>query len=74
MSKTETKKYRFTVKESSSGKPRLVLEPSRETLQVLGNGILGLNLQPGATIEDAQEIANFINDNIVSVSYTDLYS
>jgi len=36
----------------------------------LGNGFLGFDLPEGTTINKAEEIAAFLQENISSVSYT----
>ncbi len=70
MSDTVREGYVFKVKESATGTPWIMLEPRRRELSVLGNGFLGLDLTQGTDIKKAQEVANFLNDAIQSVSYT----
>ena len=70
MAETERGTYVFTVKEYGEGTPWIALEPLRNGLNVLGNGFLGFDLPGRTTYEQAQEIANFLNEKIVQISYT----
>jgi hypothetical protein len=60
----------FRVQEVSGGEPWIRLEPIDKDLKVLGSGFLGFELQEGTTINTAEEIAAFLQENISSVSYT----
>ncbi len=67
---TETADYAFTVKEGGRGEPFIACEPRGGTLSILGKDAqlsLGLNT---ISIEKAQEIANYLNDNISDISVT----
>lgn len=70
MAKTERSKYRFTVKEFGDGTPWIMLEPDGQDLACLGDGFLGLDLKPGHTLDDAQEVASFLNKHITTMAYT----
>jgi hypothetical protein len=70
---TERIRMSFNVKEIPGGQPWICLEPIKEDLIVLGNGFLGFDLPAGNTIEKAKEIAQFLEENIATVSYTKLY-
>ena len=71
MVKSETVEYRFTVKEGGRGQPFLACEPCRGGLSILGkNAFLSLCLKSAISIEKAQDIANYLNDNIEGVSVT----
>jgi hypothetical protein len=59
----------FRVQEVSGGEPWIRVEPIDENLKVLGNGSLGFELPEGTTINTAEEIAAFLQENISSVSY-----
>lgn len=69
---TKRAKYSFTPKSFHDGTPWIVLEPLWENLPVLSQGLLGFDLPAGTSHERAKEIAEFLNDNIVNVSYTNL--
>jgi hypothetical protein len=60
----------FRVQEVSGGEPWIRLEPIDKDLKVLGSGFLGFELPEGTTINTAEEIAAFLQENISSVSYT----
>ena len=71
MVKSETVKYVFTVKEGGRGQPFIACEPSGGGLSILGkNAFLSLCLKSAISIEKAQDIANYLNDNIEGVSVT----
>jgi hypothetical protein len=67
---TERTRVVFRVKKSVSGDFWICLEPLERNLKVLGNGFLGFDLPEGTTINKAEEIAAFLQENISSVSYT----
>jgi hypothetical protein len=67
---TERARMVFRVKEFASGDFWICLEPLEEDLKVLGKGFLGFELQEGTTVNKAEEIAAFLQENISSVSYT----
>ncbi len=67
---TESEEYQFTVKEYSDGTPWIALEPSHRALESLGNSLLGLELNEGSTYQRAEEVARYLNQNIVSVAHT----
>jgi hypothetical protein len=71
---TEDAEYRFTIKESRTGVPWIMCELSVEPgLSILENGFLGFRLPPGTSLDQAKEIAKFLNEKIVQLSYTRLY-
>jgi hypothetical protein len=60
----------FRVEEVSGGEPWIRLEPIDKDLKICGSGFLGFELPEGTTINTAEEIAVFLQENISSVSYT----
>ncbi len=70
---TERAKYVFCVKEFADGTPWVVLEPRRSNLAILGDGFLGLELAQGTELKKAEEIADYLNEHIESVSYTGFF-
>jgi hypothetical protein len=60
----------FRVQEVSGAEPWIRLELMDKHLVVLGNGFLGFDLPEGTTINAAEEIAAFLQENITRVSYT----
>jgi hypothetical protein len=60
----------FRVQEGSGAEPWIRLELMDKDLVVLGNGFLGFYLPEGTTINAAEEIAAFLQENITRVSYT----
>ena len=67
---TERVRMLFRVKELASGDFWICLEPLEQDLKVLGKGFLGFDLPEGTTVNKAEEIAVFLQENISSVSYT----
>lgn len=73
MAETERATFVFTVKEYHEGTPWIAFELLRgPELSILANGFLGFDLLEGTTLEQAKEIASFLNENIREVSYTRL--
>ena len=69
MVKSETVDYAFTVKEDGRGHPFIMCEPRYGELSILGkNAFLSLSIETVISIEKAQDIANYLNDNIDGVS------
>ena len=67
---TKRAKFVFKTRESAGRDPSIVLEPVGESLDVLAGGFLGFDLPEGTTINQAEEIAAYLNEKINSVSYT----
>ncbi len=63
---------RFRVREYGDGTPYIAIEPYDGTLALLKFGNLYFDLPEGTTFEKAQEIAEYMNDNIESLAYTRL--
>jgi hypothetical protein len=68
MSATESGQYRFTVREGTNA-PFISAEPAGDALRGL-TGLLSFDLAPGTTIEQAQEIAAFMNARISALAIT----
>jgi hypothetical protein len=60
----------FRVEKVSGGEPWIRLEPVDKDLRILGSGFLGFELPEGTTINTAEEIAAYLQENISSVLYT----
>jgi hypothetical protein len=50
------------------GAPWVILQPKHEGLEDL-KGEIGLDLYRGTSLEEAKQLARFLNSNIKSVSY-----
>ncbi len=77
MAKTETVEYVFTVKEGppleSGGEAPafLACEPRTERHSFLGSdGFLTIELSPGTSVDRAEDIAAFLNENVAGISVT----
>ena len=66
---TERGSYRFTVKETGRGTFFLAAEPAGDRLERL-YGLLAFHLEEGTTIEEAQRIAELMNNKITSLTLT----
>lgn len=63
--------YLFKVSEYADGTPWISTESLRGPLPVIENGLLGFDLPEGTTFEQAKSIANWLNDSIGAICYTD---
>jgi hypothetical protein len=46
-------------------------EPKTNELSIVGNGgFLGIRLKPGVRYAEAQEIARYLREHIIGISYT----
>ncbi len=69
--KSETVEYRFTIKEDGRNQPFIACEPCGGDLSILGKyAFLSLHLKSAISIDEAQDIANYLNDNIGGVVVT----
>ena len=68
--RTEHGTYRFAVKEDADGSPWLVAEPSGGDMPVLENAFIGFRLYPRTSLDQAYEIARFMNQNLAGMSIT----
>jgi hypothetical protein len=72
MANTYRQKYYFTVKEHGNDTFHIVLEPAEIELPCLSNGFLGFDLKQGMTMVEAEGLAQILNQQIITISYTDL--
>jgi hypothetical protein len=68
-SKTERAKFAFRV-EFSDGTPWIILEPVTDSLPVLKDSFLGFDLAADTSIDQANEVAEFLTKNIKAVAHT----
>jgi hypothetical protein len=69
---TERATYNFTVKVYPSGQLYIACDPMDRNLAIAGDGVFGFDLPEGMTTERATEIARFLNDNLLCMTYTTL--
>ena len=67
---TERAKFNFRTRETANRDPLIVLEPLRGHLKILDGGFLSFDLPEGTTINQAEEIAAYLNEKIEAISYT----
>ncbi len=68
---TDRGEYRCVVKEYASGAPWLAFEPLRDIeLAELKGKILGIDLRPGVSFEEAREIARILDAHMVGIAIT----
>jgi hypothetical protein len=67
---TERATYHFTVRVYSSGRLYIACDPIDRNLAVAGDGVFGFDLPDGTTAERAAEIARFMNEHLVGMTYT----
>jgi len=67
---TERATYNFTVRLYPSGQLYIACDPIDRNLAVAGDGVLGFDLPEGITAERAAEIAQFMNEHLLGMTYT----
>ena len=63
-------KFKFTVKESADGMLWIAAEPMGQAAVDLLPGMLGFGLSGQGTLEEARDLAEFMNDKIATIIYT----
>ena len=77
---TDTADYKFTVKEGGPSRNGahdaptwLMCEPKTKELDIVGDhGFLSIRLRPDIRVAEAQEIARYLQDRVIGISYTRL--
>jgi hypothetical protein len=69
---TERAPYNFTVKVYPSGQLYIACDPIDGTLAIAGDGVFSFDLPQGITAEQATEVARFLNDHLLCMTYTAL--
>ncbi len=64
----ENAEFVFVVRMGENGSPWVALQPKHDGLATL-KGEIGLDLYRGTRVEEAKQLARFLNSNIKSVSY-----
>ena len=62
--------YNFTVKVYPNGQLYIACDPIDRNLAIAGDGVFGFDLLEGITAERAAEIARFMSEHLVCMSYT----
>ena len=68
--KTERANCRFVIKQTSDGKPQIVIERYHQSISILNNTVLGFDLLGGTTLEQAKKIVSVLNENVLNVFVT----
>ena len=63
----------FTVEEVAGGEFIIKLEPVDKNLPALENGFLAFDLPDGTTVNKAEEVAAFLQENLTGISYRVTY-
>lgn len=71
---TERERCHFVVRQYSEGDWIVAVEPDGDELNALKGGILALEIQSGTLRGKAEELAEFLNQNVEGVSFTRLPS
>ena len=64
----ESAEFLFAVRLREDGAPWVALQPKHEGFATF-KGEIGLDLYRGTSLEEAKQLARFLNSNIKSVSY-----
>ena len=67
---TERVTYNYTVKVYPSGQLYIACDPLDRNLAIAGDGTFGFDLPDGISAERAAEIATWMNENLLSMTYT----
>jgi hypothetical protein len=67
---TQRAKFYFKPNANPDGEYVIALEAFHEDLDVLAGGSLAFDLPEGATANQAEEIAAYLNENIRAISYS----
>jgi hypothetical protein len=59
---------RFVAKKDEGGRPTITLQFFRETVSVLNHAELSFNLLGGLTLEQAKNLAEALNENVLDAS------
>lgn len=70
MSTTERAAYVFRVSEHADGTPWISLEPRNGGLSILKGGMVGFDLPEGTDMKQADEIADYLQQNLRELGYT----
>jgi hypothetical protein len=62
--------YNFTVKVYPNGQLYIACDPIDRNLAIAGDGVFGFDLPEGITAERAAEIARFMSEHLICMSYT----
>lgn len=68
--KTERARYRFVVKEYSDGTPWIALEPLKGSIGFPGDWFLGFDLPKGSSLNKAEEVADYLDNNLADLTIT----
>ena len=60
--------FTFVVKESAEGKPWIAAEPNSDIAGT--RGLISFELAPGTTLDDAAEVAAFVQKQIRGITVT----
>lgn len=67
---TERANCHFVIKQTSDGKPQIIVERYHRTISVLNNTMLGFDLLVGTTLEQAKTAVALLNENVLNVFLT----
>ncbi len=67
---TEREKSYFRAVEYGDGTPWIICEPQGPEIPALSGGFIGLDLEPGTSLEDAGRIAAMLRSKVTHVSVT----
>jgi hypothetical protein len=68
--KTERSSCQFVFKQSSDGKPQIVVERYHQTISSLNNAVLGFGMLGGTTAEQAKKLVALLNENVLDLFVT----
>ncbi len=69
---TDRARYHFRVSEYETNRFWIIAEPRVSDIKILKHGLLGFDLTPNIDQAQAQQVADFFNENVVAISYAGL--
>jgi hypothetical protein len=70
MEKTDRANCQFVIKQSTDGKPQIVVERFHQSIPALNNVVLGFELLNGTSQEQARKLVALLNENVLTVYIT----
>jgi hypothetical protein len=68
--KTERANCHFVIKQTTDGRPQIIVERYHQSISVLNNAVLGFDLLGGTTLEQAKKAVALLNENVLNVFIT----
>jgi hypothetical protein len=71
--RTDRASYLFKATEYANGTPWITLVPHEGNIPLFENAVLGFDLRPSTSLQEAEKIADYLNQNLFLVNCTTEY-